>query len=476
MTLALPTLRLAYRRLFGGTSTARTRAVRALAVVCAACIMEALAISEAQRQTTANEALSAFVPPAVAIVVYLAGGSIVLLSLSARDASGSTRRALAALPVSRTGAVLLEWLPVMATGLILLGLAVAPAGTALLAARYPLHSAASLIVTSLAAGAATAGLIVSGVSVALRESAWAAVRYPLSMLAWAAAVTTAIWRSLAAAETGGSPAGDIVLLLPRLVRYAGEGVPLPAWAVTAAVLGALLVIGLLVPWSIGGRIVDRRRLIRFPWKGGRKSPLAVGELVYSTRNTTLLANAVAAEVLVIGLCLLLSFVPSPFRIPLLSPTLVVAACLAGSVVRQHRSLFPVVRPPQQLIDLECMPWTVRQCAISLLWFMVLYVPPAFAALSAGIAPGTVWRSWALAGAASFSVSVIIGWVVPFPLDNAPGQLITSLATVSASGALAAFAIDLSVSSRLLALVLCSCSVLASAGVAIVAEQRRWKEG
>jgi hypothetical protein len=70
--------------------------------------MEALAISEAQRQTTANEALSAFVPPAVAIVVYLAGGSIVLLSLSARDASGSTRRALAALPVSRTGAVLLE--------------------------------------------------------------------------------------------------------------------------------------------------------------------------------------------------------------------------------------------------------------------------------------------------------------------------------------------------------------------------------
>jgi hypothetical protein len=108
--------------------------------------------------------------------------------------------------------------------------------------------------------------------------------------------------------------------------------------------------------------------------------------------------------------------------------------------------------------------------------MVLYVPPAFAALSAGIAPGTVWRSWALAGAASFSVSVIIGWVVPFPLDNAPGQLITSLATVSASGALAAFAIDLSGSSRLLALVLCSCSVLASAGVAIVAEQRRWKEG
>ena len=476
MSLVLLTLRLAYRRVFGRMTTASSRAVRAAAVVSAVCSIEGLAIREAHRQTTANESMSGLVPPFVAILIYLAGGSIVLLSVSARDTSGNTRGALLSLPLSRIATALLEWVPVFATALILLGLAIAPAAAALNAARYPLAAAVGLIVTALAVGAGTAGMVLSGVSLALRDSTWDAVRYPLSMLLWAAGAAVAIWRSFAQSTSAGPSVGDFALVLPRVVRQAGFGAPIEPWFVASTALGSLLVVGFLVPWSTGSRLAGRRRLIRWQWKGGATSSLAVGELVYSTRNATLVANAVAAEVLVIGLCVLLALVPSPVKEPLLTPSLIVAACLVGSVVRQQRSLFPLRRPPQQLINLKGAPWVARQLGIGFLWFGGLYAAPAATALWLGLPPGPVLSAWAAAGSSCFAISALAGWILPFPLDNAPGQLLASVATVFAAGAFGAFALDVNSSSPLLAFALSLCALVVSAGAAIGVERRRWAAG
>lgn len=472
MSLVLPTLRLAYRRVFGGMATARSRAVRAAATGAVVCLIEGLAIAEARRQTAATEALSAFVPPLAAIMVYLASGSIILLSVSARDSSGSIRGVLATLPFSKTGAVLLEWIPVLTTALILLGLAVTPAATALISARYPPSAAVALIVAALAAGAGTAGLILSGVALALRASTWNSVRYPLSMLAWAAVAATAIWRSFAQSKSAYSSPGDLALGLPPVVRQAGFGGTIEPWVAAIAALGGLLVVGFLVPWSLAGQLTGRRRRIGWSWKGGPPS-LTLGELVYSTRNATLVANAVAAEVLVVGLCILLAAVPAPMRQPLLAPILIVAACLVGSVVRQQRSQFPVRRPPQQLINLDSVPWVARQLGIGLLWFSALYAPVVAAALWIGLPPGTAWGTWAAAGASAFAVSALSGWLFPLPLDNAPGQLLASVATVAAAGTASAFTVEVSSTSPWLALTLSLGTLVLCAGTAVAVERHRW---
>ncbi|WP_415854768.1 hypothetical protein [Sinomonas sp. G460-2] len=465
-----------YRRVFGGMTTAWSRAARAAAVGAIVCLIEGLAIGEARRQTTANETMSAFVPPLVAILVYLAGGSIVLLSVAARDTSGNTRGALLTLPLSRIATALLEWIPVLATALVLLGLAITPSATALIAAQYPPAAAVGLIVTALAAGAGTGALVLSGVSLALRGSTWTAVRYPLAVLVWAAIATAAIWRSFGQSGSAEPAVGDLALVLPPIVRQAGFGEPIEPWVAGLAALGGLLVVGFVVPWAIGGQMASRLRLIRRGWNGGAKSSLMVGELVYSTRNATLVANAIAAAVLVLGLCVLLASVPSPVRQPLLAPVLIVAACLVGSVTRQQRSVFPARRPPQQLINLEGGPWVARQFGIAMLWFGGLYAPPLVTALWIGLPPGTVWSGWATAGASAFAISALAGWILPFPLDNAPGQLLASVATVSAAGAVGSFAVDVSSSSPLLSLALCLCALIVPAGAAVAAEQRRWAAG
>ncbi|NEM90863.1 hypothetical protein [Galbitalea soli] len=419
-----------------GSPLRRTRrySILVVAVLCGSGISLGSSVAATQHYGGHRGVDSYLLPPAMAIVLALAAGLLVILAEAVRDKSGRLEGALSALPLGRRHIAIVVWAPVV-TLLAGVGmLMIPPAISALVALGQPLGSAIRGVVASLSFGIFLGGVSLAVSHFLLRSGRWNGVRYPVAMMLWIVLGVVDIGYSLGAlADSDPSGVGLLVmpLLITELARGTSFSIPLTMLCVVLA-LGAL---ALLATSLSGAGASGRAGRVRLRWRAGDQLSRVVAETLYYLREPTTAANVISAFLVGVSVAVVMWLLPPRLATQLLVPALYGIALFAAAPVRVLRGVFPRRHPPQQLIGMSARSWTRTQWSAALLLVALAAVP----AIAAIVLPQPNRPESILTFVSAISLStacaLVAGWVAPVQLDNALGQVIATVLTSSVTALL-----------------------------------------
>lgn len=362
------------------------------------------------------------------IVGCIGGGSVALSVEAARKQTGEVTAALTTLPLSRREMAVLDQLPSALLTLFLVVFLLPPVAGILSTALNP-GTAIALATASVFSGLAATNVLLALIAVVLPGSRWSAVRVPLSMLLAAGLAALAVARALqpgAQAPTGGVL--DIALVLPQLVHLAvTAGVP-DAWLLIATSGAALFSTLVLTPLAKSGSWGSRSQPIRVSWTADGLRGQFQADLLLAFRDPTILANSVAAFLLILGASISTLFAEPAVASALAVIIALIGCVLAGSAVRMLRSLYSRTEPPQQLIGFGIGSFVGTQLGVSAVFFVAMTVPLALMIVDAGSNGTALFFEIIAIALAVYAVSALSAWAIPLDMADGSAQGVTAFVT------------------------------------------------
>ena len=362
----------------------------------------------------------------VAGLVLLAG-PVLLLTESIRSKGSRLTGALGTLPLTPREIALLTWLPTAAVSVVMLALLLAP-GTAFFSTLgFSLPMGLLLTALSLTVGYVLAMVAAGLIRTTLGRGGWVAVQYPAMLLAWMGLMALAIWQTSTLNPARPLSVIQGLLLEPWLVKAVMAGT-IPAGLIVAITSATVLAATLLVLSAVRAPDVMYPD-VAFRWNRRRRPMLVTLELTRMLRSRDVVANAVGAELAILGLGVVLSRAPLEVRGHLADvflPAMLIGAVIPVLAIRGlTRSRWPV----PLLLGISPARWTAAQVAAGLLFVIVMTVPGIILLFAEGasfsqlIGPGFAY------GVLSVGFAVAAGWLAPASPENPIGQVVNAFVMV-----------------------------------------------
>jgi hypothetical protein len=358
----------------------------------------------------------------LAFVFFFCSGPVLVLTEAIRGYGSRLQSALSSLPLTAREIGILIWLPTFGVSLVFLVLLFLPGVAAFSGLRFPLALSASYTVLPLLSGYGLAAIIVTVVRTGLGRSTWAPVQYPVIGLAWFALSGVEVWQTAVSVGAGALSPWGYVLLVPWMARDVGSGV-LPGSLL--AVVGAVTIVSLaLLVWSAVMVPAARYPTVLWRWSPSWRPALATVELTRLLRSRRLVANIVAAEVVVLGLVFALYKLPTSARPAIASLLLAVIMAFVAVPVVSVRGLTTSGRPAPLVLGFGPVQWALTQMALAAALAVAAALPAAVGFAALGVPAGTVVGLGGAYAASSIGLAIGIGWAVPAGPDNPLAQTIS----------------------------------------------------
>lgn len=414
----------------GGVAWPRWRLYLPLVVAALAAVVAASALAYASPPR--DPVLASFSPPTVVLVVAFAAGIAVLVMEGTRDRSGSTTRALQSLPLTSRHIAALTRLPSLVLALLTLIVPLVPAVATLRGVGMAWAQALLLVLVASGAGIATMAVPYVVCSAILRSRRWDAVRFPVIFLLWGACYAGQVVAAVRGIDEL-APDAPWWLPLSRVLRESLEGGP--RGGTSAIVLLGAVVAGSCVVWAFLSAETDGGAPeVRREWRGRGFSGRALGELRYALRDPSVRANALIGLLLssmAVGALLAL---PRGVRMQLEPTVIALVGVFAAVTPRTVRGLVPSRNPPQRLIGLSPVSWSLSTSLVVAALSGALMAP----GVAVVVASENVGRAAALLVATaclSVAVAIALGSALPVAAGDVFGQAAAGSLAVAAVVAL-----------------------------------------